>query len=372
MRMHAAGLKCALVIAALATSAGASSFTSRFHRVSTLTLTVPQNGDVNPYGIAVVPRSVGRLHAGDVLVSNFNASSNKQGTGRTIVAFTPGGHLHGFADIDATRLPGACPGGVGLSTALVVLRSGWVIAGSLPSSDGTSDNMKAGCLLVINANGQVVKTLSGGAINGPWDMTALDLGNRALLFVTNVLNGTVAGAGNTVQGGTVLRIALAIRGNGDADSDDSVVETSRTVIGIGFAERTDPGAMVVGPTGVGLGQGEILYVADSVNNRIIAIAEATERSDAATGTVLSSGGALNDPLGLAIAPDGHVLTVNGADGNLVETTPGGHQVSVTALDTTVAPPGAPGNGTLFGLAIAPGGRGVYFVDDGTNTLNLFH
>jgi hypothetical protein len=29
-----------------------------------------------------------------------------------------------------------------------------------------------------------------------------------------------------------------------------------------------------------------------------------------------------------------------------------------------------GAGTLFGLAIVPGGNGVYFVDDGTNTLNV--
>jgi hypothetical protein len=31
-----------------------------------------------------------------------------------------------------------------------------------------------------------------------------------------------------------------------------------------------------------------------------------------------------------------------------------------------------GAGTLFGLAIAPGGEGIYFVDDGNNTLNLLH
>lgn len=54
------------------------------------------------------------------------------------MAFEPGGHLRGFADIDAASLPGPCPGGVGLSTALVVLRSGFVIVGSLPTSDGTS------------------------------------------------------------------------------------------------------------------------------------------------------------------------------------------------------------------------------------------
>jgi hypothetical protein len=37
---------------------------------------------VNPYGVAVVPASTGRLVAGDVLVSNFNNHRNLQGTPR--------------------------------------------------------------------------------------------------------------------------------------------------------------------------------------------------------------------------------------------------------------------------------------------------
>jgi hypothetical protein len=49
-----------------------------------------------------------------------------------------------FAEIDASKLPGPCPGGVGLTTALVVLRAGWVIVGSLPTADGTSATAEAG------------------------------------------------------------------------------------------------------------------------------------------------------------------------------------------------------------------------------------
>jgi len=73
-----------------------------------------------------------------------------------------------------------------------------------------------------------------------------------------------------------------------------------------------------------------------------------------------------------MAPNGDILTTNGGDGNLVETTPAGTQVAVKTLDSTPAPPGLPGNGTLFGLAVTPGADGVYFVDDGSNTLNLLH
>src|SRR5215467_14008581 len=178
----------------------ATSFIGPRNKIKGHASTVPSNGDVNPYGVAVVPQESGDLHQGHVLVSNFNNSMNFQGTGTTIVEISPvDGSTKLFAHIDATKLPGPCPGGVGLTTALVVLQSGWVIVGSLPTSDGTSATMQAGCLLIVNSGGRVVETLSGGEINGPWDMTALDQEDMALLFVTNVLNGTVAGAGNVVN-----------------------------------------------------------------------------------------------------------------------------------------------------------------------------
>jgi hypothetical protein len=326
--------------------------------------TVPKNGDVNPYGIAVVRRGVGELHDDHVLVSNFNNANNLQGTGTTIVQVSPGdGSSKLFAQIDPSHLPGSCPGGVGLTTALVVLRSGWVVVGSLPTTDGSAATAKAGCLLVLNSSGTVVETLSGGDINGPWDMTALDLGSTAVLFVTNVLNGTVAASPGTVTNGTVLRIVLSIPGGGGPPTEES-----HTIIGSGFGERTDPAALVIGPTGLGLGANGTLYVADTLGNRIVAIPDAATRTTTAgTGTIVSGGSGLNGPLGLAIAPNGDILTVNANDGNMVETTPGGKQVAVKAVDVT-----GTGGGTLFGLAIRPNDAGVYFVNDGNNTLDLLH
>ena len=61
------------------------SILQRLKTVRTLASTVPSNGDVNPYGIFEVPRGIGDLQQGHFLVSNFNAASNLQGTGRTIV-----------------------------------------------------------------------------------------------------------------------------------------------------------------------------------------------------------------------------------------------------------------------------------------------
>jgi hypothetical protein len=352
------------VVAASPARAG-NSFIGPFNKIDVISSTVPSNGDLNPYGVAVVPSSVGTLVRGDVLVSNFNNSSNLQGTGTTIVQVDPNTMMaHLFAQIDPAHLPGPCPGGVGLTTALGVLARGWVIVGSLPTSDGMSDTAKAGCLLVLDGNGKVRETISGRSINGPWDMATVDMGRKAVLFVTNVLNGTVQGGGKVVNRGTVLRIALAVH-----REKPPTVQAER-IIGSGFGERTDPSALVVGPTGLALGHGDVLFVADTVANRIAAIPDALHRqSSAFTGLDVTENGALNGPLGLTLAPNGDILTVNAGDGNIVETTPGGDQIDMKTLDSTGTPPGA---GTLFGLAVVPGGLGVYFVDDGSNTLNILH
>lgn len=350
----------------------------RFHNIKLISSTVPSNGDVNPYGVAQVHRSVGNLQEGSILVSNFNNSNNLQGTGTTIVQISPNGSFSQFAQIDAKTLPGRCIGGVGLTTALVVLESGWVIVGSLPTTNGMSATAQAGCLIVLNSTGRPVETFFGSLINGPWDMTAFEQGNKAKLFFTNVLNGTVAAAGKTVNGGTIVRVDLNV-----SESKIPSIE-SMTVIGSGFDERTDPNALVIGPTGVGLSrlQGDdhgdsdsdasghtVLLVADTLLNRIQVIDHALDRNDSAgTGRALTSGGALNGPLGLTVATHGEVLTVNGGDGFIVETTPNGMQIAKRLLDNAGTPPGS---GALFGLTFDPS-RGIFFVDDATNELNLLH
>ncbi len=353
----------AIVLVIVTTSALASSaYISQFNKIDKIANTVPANGDQNPYGVAVIQATTGNLVQGNILVSNFNNAANLQGLGTTIDEISPKGKVSLFATIDAASLPGACPGGVGLTTALVVLNQGWVIVGSLPTTDGTSATASAGCRSVLNNVGNVVETISGRPINGPWDMTAVQSGDVADLFVTNVLNGTVAASPNVVNKGTVVRIVLSV-------SDDSMPQVlSTTVIGSGFAERTDPGALVIGPTGVGLSALGTLYVADTLNNRLAAIPNALSRmSTDVTGKTVSTGGAINGPLGLAVAPNGDILLTNGGDGNLVEVTPGGSQNAVMNIDVTNT-----GAGTLFGLAVVPGGNGVYFVNDGNNTFNILH
>jgi hypothetical protein len=357
------GAGVAALAPAQAAPAAHPTFLGQFHHTKLIASTVPGNGDVNPYGVAVVRHSHGRLHKGDVLISNFNDAKNEQGTGSTIVSVSPSGRRTVFAHVSKHGLPGACPGGIGLTTALVIVRN-WVIVGSLPSTNGQAATSSAGCLLVLDSSGKVRETLSGHGINGPWDATAVMDGRHAFIFVTNVLNGTVAAKGKVVHRGTVLRLGLEIR-PGHLPTWRSV-----TTVGSGFSEATNSAAFVIAPTGLGLGGHGALYVADTGTNRITMIPQAiTRTTSAGNGTVVTSRGWLNAPLGLAVAPNGDVLTVNGANGRIVETSPAGKQVFSTFLDRSGSPAG---NGALFGLGVTPGQDGVYYVDDAANTLRLMH
>jgi sugar lactone lactonase YvrE len=325
---------------------------------ATIATTQPTNLDENPYGIVTVPHSIGSLHRGDLLVSNFNNNLNTQGTGTTIVQIPPGGNDQnpGDASVFAQIPESTCTGGVGLTTALGVTNSGFVIVGSLPTTDGQLDTAGPGCLIVLGSHGQVVETISGGPINGPWDMTLDDHGAFATLYVTNVENGDVATSPTPVDGGTVVRIELRTK----PGSTPQVLHED--VIATGFPELASSTAVVLGPTGVALSKSGTLYVADTEGNRIAAIPDANDRQTplGGGGNQITSGGFLNAPLGLTLAPNGDILTANGDDGLLVETTPSGSQIA--SLDTGF------GGGSLFGLTIAPNSNRLFLVDDGNNTL----
>jgi hypothetical protein len=85
------------------------------------------------------------------------------------------------------------------------------------------------------------------------------------------------------------------------------------------------------------------------------------------GSTVSTGEFLNARFGFAVAPNGDILTVNGNDGETSETKPQGQEVNWLHSDTTGSPRGA---GMLFGLAVRPGNKGIYFVDDGQHRLNV--
>jgi len=347
-------------------SASTAPFLTNLRTVSNITSTVPANGDVNPYGIVFIPTSVGKLQAGQMLISNFNAKEsakeNGQGTGTTIVQVSTAGKVSPFATIDAKTLPGACPGGVGLTTALDILPGGYVVVGSLPTTNGKAATAQYGCLIVLNSEGKAVETIAGKNIQGPWDSTAKSEGSKTMLFVSNALNGGPVVGKKTIDNSTVLRIEL------ESGEHQTPKVLGETVIANGIPWIDSAEALVLGPTGLALASNGTLYVASTEDSKILAISEAMTRTTAAAkgGTVLTEGGHLKEPLGMVLAPNGNIITSNGGDGNMVETTLAGRQVAVQTADKKT------GAGSLFGMAIAPEGKGIYFVDDGENTLKLLH
>jgi hypothetical protein len=337
----------------------------------TLSSTVPDNGDQNPYAIVVAPISAGKVQKDDVLVDNFNDISNLQGLGTTIIDYNPTTRQTTlFAKLP--RHLAQCPGGVGLTTAMTMLKSGWVIVGSTPSNDGTTRTRGDGCLLVLDPNGQLVDTWTGPEINGPWgNMAVIDNGTRATLFVSMAgfdlpgpqVRDPDTGYPVNLHKATVLRIELSI------PPGKSPAITSKTVVGSGFSHRADKSAFLVGPTGLAIAPDNTLYVSDALDNRIVAIADATTRtSSAGTGQEITKGGLLNRPLALIMLPNGHLLSCNAWNGQVVEIDPlARKQVYAQWIDTNQAQ-SPPGNGDLFGIVMRPDGKAFYYVADDMNTV----
>jgi len=356
---------------AISSAAEPRSLLETVHRHAIRTSTVPENGDTNPYAIIVAPVSAGRIHEGDILIDNFNNLSNLQGTGTTIVDYNPATKKTAlFAEIPK-HLP-QCPNGVGLTTAMTMLKSGWVIVGSTPSTDGTTRTKTAGCLFVLDPTGQVAAVWTGPNINGPWgNVAAIDNGSTATLFISMAgfdvpgpdIHDPNTGLPVVVRKATILRLDLSI-----PDGKPPVI-INQTIIANGFGARADKDSFLIGPTGLALSPDGTLYASDALGNQIVAIDQAATRTTGAgTGRTITHDGLLRRPLALIMADNGHLLTCNAQNGQLVEIDPTkGKQICAQWIDTDQAQ-SPPGNGDLFGIAITPDGKGLYYVEDDLNAL----
>ncbi|HEY1754800.1 MAG TPA: hypothetical protein VGG72_05355 [Bryobacteraceae bacterium] len=314
--------------------------------------TIPPSGDVNPYGVVVVPNGFpagGSTATGDVLVSNFNSNSNLQGTGTTIVNITPTGQQTVFATSTL----------IGLDTALGVLSRGFVIVGNLPVTyPGGVATPGQGSLQVFDRNGNLVTTINDAKLlDSPWDLTVYDQGATAQVFVSNVLSGTVT------------RLNLSV---GAA----SVTVVSKTQIGSGYATAPNAAAVVVGPTGLAYNSSNnTLYVASTGDNKIFGIPDAGQRS--ASGgqgfVVFGNQTVLHGPLGLALTPNGNLIAANGdavfaggTQNELVEFTQQGFLLAQYEMDA-----GAPGS--AFGVASIALQDVIHFAatDDNLSTVTIW-
>jgi len=288
-------MKPIIILAVLCAAANlraeqAKAFLETLRHHKTLASTIADNGDLNPYAVIVAPVSAGKIRQGDVLVDNFNGIANLQGTGVTIMQYNPATKtIRQFAAVPQ-NLP-QCPGGVGLSTAMAMLKSGWIVVGSAPSTDGSTRTLGAGGLIVLDAQGEVVDSWANTNISTPWgNIATIDNGTNAILFVSMAgfevpapqVRDPRTGYPVTVRKATVLRIELTI-----PDGKPPLI-AHQTVIANGFGQRADRDAFLVGPTGLVLGVEGTLYVSDALGNQIVAVTEAATRTTSAgTGRVVT-------------------------------------------------------------------------------------
>lgn len=317
--------------------------------VSMTPTTGPSAGDQNPYGVAFVPHNFqtgsGPLHHGDILVSNFNSAANLQGTGTTIMQVPPN-------SMPTVFFQGAP--GLGLSTALGTLQYGFVVVGNAPTTDGTAATAQPGSLLVIDNTGKQIQSIANAWINYPWDMALIDRGDRAVAFVSNALDGTVN------------RLDFKV-------SSAGLTMTSAATVASGYMHMGDPAALFDAPTGLVYDrERDVLYVASTADNAVYAVHDAMGRkSSAGPGRIIYQDNThLHGPLGLAEAPNGHLLVTNNdainSDTNqpseIVEFTKHGEFVKQISVD--------PMQGGSFGLAVSVRDDQAIFaaVDDVTSNL----
>jgi sugar lactone lactonase YvrE len=321
--------------------------------------TVPQNGDTNPYGVAVVPFSSGNLVAGDVLVTNFNNAAGTAGAGTTIVQVNPSTGASTLFYQGTSDVVG--PDGIVFNPAKDIV---WVGDYGPPNVGGVYDGALAN-VTVISPSGQQLALFNNNTtgqtiFNGVWGQSVSDVNGQIAFYWPNAGDGTT-GTG----GGGVWRL------NPLSNVAGQPLESSYKLIGAGLAYVNTPGttaSTVGGPQGMVYDPANgTLYVADDVSNEIVAIPDAASATATTTPTVIATGGMLSTPQGIALNPtNGDLLVVNGAGNNdLLEYTPTGTLVASLDLQPTMAP------GALFGLAATTNASGqlvVYYGIDDTNTL----
>ena len=305
------------------------------------------NGDQNPYGLTIAPKTVGKEVAGDLIVCNFSDKANVNGNGTTIEDISPtSGAVTQLIQNSALK---GCD-------AVAMAPNGNVWA-----ADYSANNNP-----IISANGTINTTLAQGPWSGPWGQ-AFNTGTapNPSFFVTNATNGTV------------IRINIL------APTPPSTAPTfTFDTILTGLTYNNGAPGNILAPAGLTYEKAsDSLYIVDSNANRVIKIAGASSappNTYAATGSTFNtpmvstvySGAPLASPISMAELTNGNLVignTVANSYGNnvLVELNPATQSiVSQINVDSNAA-------GALFGIAAATvnGTQFIYYNDDNNNTVN---
>ncbi len=305
----------------------------------------PKLKQLNPYGLTVAPATTGDFQEGDLVVCNFNAKSNVQGTGYTIVALHP--------------TPGSSPLLVSDSKTLL----GCAALALGPADDIWAAAFSADDNPVLSASGKLEANIKGKDFDGPWGQVyAQPKAGGAAFYESN--------AGK----GTIVRINL-----GSSFTYD--------VIAKGFAVNHGKPGSIFAPSGLTYDpKNDTLYIVDGTNNTVVAFSKVTKipaggitvgkngksftGPSAKDARLIFAGAPLNGPISSTLLFNGNLVvgnTGNPSGQNLmVELSPSGKVLDVRNVDKGAS-------GALFGI-VATGASAadtkVYFNDDNDNNLQV--
>lgn len=305
----------------------------------------PKFGQLNPYGLTVAPSTAGLISAGDLVVCNFNAKSNIQGTGFTIVSLHPAPGSKPTLIYGVKKILRGC-------NALALAPGNFIWAADF----GANDNP------IIEPTGKLLMNIKGPFLDHPFGQAFAQPKKGDTAFYES-------NAGN----GTIVRF--------------DVVKNTAQVIAKGFKVNGGRPGGILGPSGLNYNaKNDTLYVVDGTNNAVYAIANVTSvpenclslASDGAhfsgcnakRARVVFMGKPLNGPISSALLYNGNLVIGNTLDPNgknlMIEITPRGKVLDVKNVDKGAA-------GSLFGM-VATGTTAadtkLYFNDDNDNNLQV--
>jgi hypothetical protein len=309
----------------------------------------PKLHQLNPYGLAVAPSTNGDFSKGDLVVCNFNASSNVQGTGYTIVALHPQTHATPRLVSDSKTLVGC--------DALALSPTDDIWAAAFKSDDNP----------VISSSGKLEANIKGKPFNHPFGQIYAGHGGASgapAYYETNARGG-----------GTVVRINLGSSG------------FTYDVIATGFAINGGAPGSIFGPSGLAYdGKKDTLYIVDGANNTVVAFSSVStipaggivvgkdgtsfSGPSASQARLVFAGSPLDGPISSALLFNGNLVIGNTSNKTgrniMVEMTPHGQILATRNVDKGAS-------GALFGM-VATGGNSqdarIYFNDDNHNDLRV--
>ena len=305
----------------------------------------PKHGQLNPYGLTVAPMTSGDFQAGDLVVCNFNAKSNVQGTGFTIVALHP--------------TPGSKPLLVSASKTLL----GCDALALGPTDDIWAAAFSANDDPIVSPGGALEGNLKGKPFDHPWGQAfAQPTSGSPAFYESN--------AGN----GAIVRINL-----GSKFTYDTIAK--------GFAVNHGKPGGIFAPSGLTYDpNGDTLYIVDGTNDTVVAFANVStipnggivvgkdgksfSGPSASDARLVYAGAPLNGPISATLLFNGNLVIGNTSDPSgqnlLIELTPAGSVLDVLNVDKGAS-------GSLFGI-VATGTSAsntkLYFNDDNDNNLQV--